>query len=80
MTLGQLSAFLGWLTVLNIVFLGASWIIVLTGRRWMNSIIVRLLPLPEERLNEEYLHWLARYELLIYFFNLMPWLALQLIR
>jgi len=36
--------------------------------------------LPLERLDETYLRWLAQYELFIYVFNLMPWLALKIVQ
>ena len=79
MTLEQLSAFFGWMTVLNVVWLGLAWLFLWAEWPWMTLMLRRILPLPPERIEAEYLHWLALYELFIYVFNLMPWLALQIV-
>ncbi len=80
MTIEQLAAFFGWMTVLNIVFLGLAWLFVWLEWPWITLLVQRVFPLPEEKLDEVYLRWLAQYELFIYVFNLMPWLALKVVQ
>ncbi len=43
-------------------------------------LVRRFFPLPVEKVDEVYLHWLAQYELFIYVFNLVPWLALKIVQ
>ena len=80
MTIDQLTAFFGWMTVLNIVFLGLAWLFMWLEWPWITLLVQRVFPLPEEKLDEVYLRWLAQYELFIYVFNLMPWLALKVVQ
>ena len=80
MTLDQLAAFFGWMTVLNIGFLALAWLFVWLEWPWITMLVQRVFPLPEEKLDEVYLRWLAQYELFIYVFNLIPWLALKIVQ
>ena len=80
MTLDQLAAFFGWMTVLNIGLLALIWLFVWLEWPWITMLVQRVFPLPEERLDEIYLRWLAQYELFIYIFNLAPWLALKIVQ
>ena len=80
MTIDQLAAFFGWMTVLNIAFLALAWLFVWLEWPWITLLVQRVFPLPEEKLDEVYLRWLAQYELFVYVFNLMPWLALKIVQ
>ncbi len=80
MTLDQLTAFFGWMTVLNIGFLALAWLFVWLEWPWITMIVRRVFPLPVEKLDEDYFRWLIQYELFIYVFNLMPWLALKIVQ
>ena len=80
MTIDQLAAFFGWMTVLNAGFLLLAWLFVWLEWPWITMLVQRVFPLPVEKLDEVYLRWLAQYELFIYVFNLMPWLALKIVQ
>jgi len=80
MSIDQLVAFFGWMTVLNAAFLLLAWLFVWLKWPWITMIVQRVFPLPEEKLDEVYLRWLAQYELFIYVFNLIPWLALKIVQ
>jgi len=80
MTMEQLSAFLGWMTVLNIAWLSLAWLFVWLRRPWITALVRHFIPLEEAEVERSYFRWLICYELGIYLFNLMPWLALQIIR
>ena len=60
MTLDQLAAFFGWMTVLNIGLLALIWLFVWLEWPWITMLVQRVFPLPEERLDEIYLRWLAQ--------------------
>ena len=80
MTIDQLAAFFGWMTVLNIAFLALAWLFVWLGRPWITALVRYFIPVNAAVADEEYLRWLMQYELFIYVFNLMPWLALKIVQ
>ncbi|HHN67443.1 MAG TPA: hypothetical protein ENK15_05330 [Thermopetrobacter sp.] len=80
MTRAQWSAFFGWMTVLNIGLLLLAWLFVWLLGPWGAELAQRLLSVPPATMQDIYVRWLAMYELFIYAFNLVPWLALKLVR
>ena len=80
MTIDQLASLFGWMTLLNIGFLLLAWLFIWLEMPWITMLVRRIFPLPVEKVDEVYLRWLAQYELFIYVFNLMPWLALKIVQ
>ena len=80
MTIDQLASLFGWMTLLNIGFLLLAWLFIWLEMPWVTMLVRRFFPLPVEKVDEIYLRWLAQYELFIYVFNLMPWLALKIVQ
>ncbi len=79
MTMQQLSAFFGWMTVFNLALLSVAWLFLWLKRPFVISVTRYFVPVDAQEIEKTYFRWLALYEMLIYLFNLMPWLALQMI-
>ncbi len=79
MTLAQLTAFLGWCTLINVVLLTVSSVTLMFGGSGIRKLHARLLHLDEAELNKLYVTFLAHYKILIFVFNLVPYIALRII-
>lgn len=78
MTLDQFTVFLGWCTVLNIGLLIISSGFLILGGSIIRPIHSRVLGLGDAELNKLYVSFLAFYKILIFVFNLIPYLALRI--
>lgn len=78
MTLEILTAFFGWLAVLNIGILAAAAIGMLAMRKMAVGIHVRMFDLDETTVNAVYFRWLANYKLATLLFAVTPYLALRI--
>ena len=70
--------FLGWCTLINYGLLLFSTLILHTpAGKWGRSIHGRLFGLKDSELDSLYFRFLANYKLLIFVFNLVPYLVLR---
>ena len=79
MTQASLSAFFGWMTVLNFCLLAFATIALFVARNRIEGIHSRMFDLPPDHVRATYFRYLANYKLLTLVFGLVPWLALRLI-
>lgn len=79
MNVEQITEFLGWVTVINMVFLIFSFLMVIALRGKVIAIHSKLLKLDETELNKGYFQFLAQYKIVILAFNLVPYIALKII-
>lgn len=79
MTQDTLTAFFGWMAILNIGFLLVTTLALITARDWVASIHGRMFALDPRQLHEIYFRYLANYKILTLIFAVTPWLALKLI-
>ncbi len=73
-----LAAFLGWCTLINMGMLVLASLGITTMRGWISKIHGGMFNLDEKDLSRAYFQYLAQYKLLIFVFNLMPYLALRI--
>lgn len=78
MDLQQLTTFLGWCTLINLVVLSFATIMIWLARDWAMNIHSRMFDIDKAELPTMYFDFLSRYKLLWYIFNLAPWLALKI--
>jgi len=79
MTIDTLAALLAWSTVLNMGMLTFAALMLVSMRSSISSIHARMFKLEEADLSRAYFQYLAQYKILIFVFNLMPYLALRII-
>lgn len=79
MTYETLTAFFGWMTVLNFGFLVFATLMLLAMRDWATSLHARLFNLDETTVRAAYFSFLSRYKVLALVFSLIPYLALRLV-
>jgi hypothetical protein len=72
-----ITAFLGWCTVINIAILAIATIGIITMRGFVSRIHASLFDLDQAALSRAYFQYLANYKIMIFIFNLVPYLALK---
>ena len=74
----ELTAFLGWCTLINIGLYAFTSIVLLGFREPIKKLHASLTGVPIERLNGLYFSYLANYKIALIVFNLVPYLALRM--
>ena len=77
-TVDFLTELLGWSTVINIAVLMFASLALIVARGMMVSIHGKMFGLDEKDLSLAYFNYLANYKILIFVFNLVPYIALRL--
>lgn len=78
-SLETLAAFLGWCTLINMVMLMFASLLLVYMRGPISKIHGSMFGLDDTDLSRAYFQYLAQYKILIFVFNLMPYLALRII-
>lgn len=78
MTYETLTAFFGWMTVVNFGFLAITGLAVLIMRDWMTSMHMRMFKMEEKDVHSAYFAYLAQFKVLTLVLALAPYLALRL--
>jgi len=68
-----------WCTILNVGLLVVSFLIVLFASDFMYRIHIKWFPMPREKFNMVIYSFIGVYKILVYVFNLVPWIALEII-
>ena len=73
----QLTAFLGWASILNIALLCLSTLIFMLMRQTVTRVHSKMFSIPELELPLVYFKFLAYYKLLIWVFCLVPYISMK---
>jgi hypothetical protein len=73
-----LAAFLGWCTLINLGMLMFATLMLASMRASVSRIHGSMFGLEEADLSRAYFQYLAQYKILVFVFNLIPYLALRI--
>jgi hypothetical protein len=76
-SLNTITAFLGWCTVINFAILIIATIGLVTMRGFVSRIHASLFFMEQADLDRAYFQYLANYKIMIFIFNLVPYIALK---
>lgn len=79
MSIENLTAFLGWCTLINFGLLIIAAVAIVLMRGSISGIHASMFKLEQNDLSSAYFQYLANYKILIIVFNLVPYLALRII-
>ena len=79
MTIDQIREMLGWCSLINIVLLGISFMLLVPMRGWVYKIHSRFFSITESQFNIAAYSFMGLYKLLVFVFNIIPWVALWII-
>jgi hypothetical protein len=77
MTIEMLRKFLAWCTVLNMGLLVFWWLLFMVARDWIYRYHGRWFKLTTETFDAIHYSGMAGFKILIFFFNLVPYLVLR---
>jgi hypothetical protein len=78
MTIETLTSFLMWCMIINVGMLTLMFLICTCGLNWAYKIHSRWFPLPRDTFNAMIYGFIGGYKLLIFFFNVIPYVALRI--
>jgi len=79
MTIQTLREFLLWCMVINVGLLVFSSLFILSARGWICRLHGKMFRLPEEKVASALYKTIAFYKILIFVFNVVPYIALRII-
>ena len=79
-SIDTLTTFLGWCTVLNIGMLSFTVFLVTVLKEPMIKAHVKIFGINRENLQLTYFKYLGHFKIAIYMLNLMPYIALKIIK
>jgi hypothetical protein len=80
MTIETLTAFFMWCSIINAALLIFSFIICTAGRNLIHHFHGKLFHMSDETFNAILYSWLGAYKIIIFTFNIIPYIALSIIK
>jgi len=77
-TIETFTIFLGWSTIINLGILAIASISVMLMRGSMASIHGKMFGLDTKDLSRAYFQYIAQYKIVVFVFNLVPYIALKM--
>ncbi|MCK5325807.1 MAG: hypothetical protein KAJ57_07355 [Woeseiaceae bacterium] len=77
-SLEAVTAFFGWMTVINFVLLVVTTIIVISMRDWISRMHARMFGLEPTDVSRAYFQYIGYFKIAIIVFSLTPYIALKL--
>ena len=78
MNLDNLTTFLGWCSVINLLILSLTSLLLIAGKNTFARIHASLLGMQEMDVKIQYFQYLGHYKIMIIVLNLVPYLALKM--
>jgi len=75
-----LTKFFMWCTILNVALLALSSVMCMCARDWIYRIHSKWFSIPREAFNVAIYSFLGLYKVLVFVFNLIPYVALLIIK
>ena len=79
MTIYEIREVLGWCSLINVALMVVMFLILWLGRSWVYKMHSRMFPITESQFNMAIYSFLGAYKLLVYMFNIIPWIALCIV-
>jgi hypothetical protein len=77
-TISQLTAFLGWATIINIAYLTLASVMLILMKETIRSIHSRMFDVDENKIGHMYFSFLSNYKVVTMAFFAAPYIALKI--
>jgi hypothetical protein len=74
-----LTAFFMWCSIINIGLLFVSFLLWMVASDWIYALQSKWFPMPRQTLNVVFYCWFGFYKIIVYMFNIVPWVVLKII-
>lgn len=78
MSIADITAFLGWVTIINFSILIFSTVMILAFQNVFAALHAKMFSMEQGEIKRAYFDYLARYKILVICFNLAPYIALKI--
>ncbi|MBC8378097.1 MAG: hypothetical protein H8E62_02895 [Planctomycetes bacterium] len=79
MTISEIRDFLMWCSVINVALMILLFLILWLGRSWVYKMHSKMFPITEQQFNVIIYSFLGVYKLLVYMFNIIPYIAVSIV-
>jgi len=79
MTIDQIREVLGWCSLINVALVSISFLLLTSMRPWVYKIHSKWFPIPEPQFNAIAYSFLGAYKMLVFVFNIVPWVAVCIV-
>ena len=79
MTIYEIRDVLMWCSIMNVGLMIVMFLILWLGRRWVYNMHSKFFPVTESQFNAIIYGFLGVYKLVIYVFNIIPWIAVCIV-
>ncbi len=79
MNIEILTAFFMWCSIVNIGLLLVSFLLWIIAADWIYRLQSRWFPMPRQTLNVIFYCFIGFYKIIVYIFNIVPWIVLEII-
>ncbi|MGO2012004.1 MAG: DUF6868 family protein [Pseudoalteromonas sp.] len=77
--LSVLTSFFGWMSVINIVFLGLAGSLLIVLNKSISKLHRNMFGITDSDVRKAYFNYLANYKIFVFVFNLVPYITLKII-
>ncbi len=78
MNIEEIRTTLGWCSLINIILLLIWFVMLVTARDWIHRLHGKWFRLPPEKLDAIHYRIMGQYKMLVYLFNIVPYIALHI--
>jgi hypothetical protein len=79
MDIEMLTAFFMWCSIVNIGLLVISFLLWMVASDWIYALQSKWFPMPRQTLNVVFYCLFGFYKIIVYMFNIVPWVVLKII-
>jgi len=79
MDIATLRAFFMWCTIINAALMVVSFLMLVLAGGWVYRIHSRMFSISREAFNVAIYSFLGLYKVLIFVFNVVPWIAFEIV-
>lgn len=80
MDIAMLTEFFMWCTILNVALLMLSFLITAFAGDFVYKMHSKWFPMPRDTFNAVHYSFIGMYKIIVFAFNVVPWLVLTIIR
>ena len=78
MSIYQIRDAMMWCSLINLGLLTVMWLIMIKARAWAFRIHSKMFPITEPQFNMAIYSFFGLYKVLIFVFNIIPWVVLSI--
>jgi hypothetical protein len=79
MDIQMLTSFFMWCSIVNVSLLLVSFLLWMAASDWIYTLQSRWFPMSRQTLNVVFYCFIGFYKIVVYIFNIVPWVALEII-